>query len=45
MLSPGMLARLDRWAHARHLTRSTAAMVMVETGLDDDDAGKEADHR
>jgi predicted transcriptional regulator len=35
-LTPDVLARLDRLAAANHWTRSTAAAVLIERGLPDD---------
>ena len=36
-LTPEMAARLDRYAESNHWTRSTAAAVLIERGLDDAD--------
>jgi hypothetical protein len=32
-LTPGIVARLDAYAHAHHWSRSTAAAVLVQDGL------------
>lgn len=37
-LSPELAARLDSYAARNHWTRSTAAAVLIEHGLDADDA-------
>jgi hypothetical protein len=37
-LTPDQAARLDRYAERNHWTRSTAAAVLLERGLDADDA-------
>jgi len=37
-LTPGQVARLDRLAARNHWSRSTAVAVLIERGLDADDA-------
>ena len=37
-LTPDLAARLDRFAARNHWSRSTAAAVLIEDGLDADDA-------
>ncbi len=37
-LTPDQVARLDRYAARNHWSRSTAAAVLIERGLDEDDA-------
>ena len=41
MLTPALLARLDRWAAAHRWTRSTAVAELLERGLSAD--GKQGD--
>ena len=37
-LTPELAARLDRYAERNHWSRSTAAAVLIERGLNADDA-------
>ncbi len=40
-LTPSVLARLDRFAQARVWPRSTAAALLIERGLDEEDQIRE----
>jgi len=42
-LTPSVLARLDRFAQERVWPRSTAAAVLIEQGLDEEDQEKGQD--
>lgn len=37
-LTPELMARLDRFAEQNHWTRSTAAAILIERGLPQEDA-------
>jgi len=37
-LTPALMARLERYAARNHWSRSTAAAVLIEHGLDEGDA-------
>lgn len=39
-LTPDVAAKLDRFASANHWTRSTAAAVLIERGLTDDEESR-----
>jgi metal-responsive CopG/Arc/MetJ family transcriptional regulator len=40
-ITPSLMARLDAYRYDRRWTRSTAAAVLIEQGLDEDDQDQE----